>query len=280
MGLYIGKVDRRWLSRVLLIMLADIIGIMGSYLLALWARFDFHFTDIPQEFVDGYLHTIWWWVPVCLAVFWLCNLYNSIWRFVSVDALMRIILAYVLLGGLSFACVALFGVHMPRSYYVWGLFFSFFCTSGIRFFYRGVRYLRNRAPLARKNAENVMIIGAGQAGRQLIREYAVSSHLNSRVACIIDDNPAKRGRILEGVRVVGARRDIPQAARQFDIDKIVFAIPSLQGAGRQEILNICSTTGCQIQVCRACISWSTVRSPSASSAGWSCRTCWAGTPSR
>lgn len=196
MGLYIGKVDRRWLSRVLLIMLADIIGIMGSYLLALWARFDFHFTDIPQEFVDGYLHTIWWWVPVCLAVFWLCNLYNSIWRFVSVDALMRIILAYVLLGGLSFACVALFGVHMPRSYYVWGLFFSFFCTSGIRFFYRGVRYLRNRAPLARKNAENVMIIGAGQAGRQLIREYAVSSHLNSRVACIIDDNPAKRGRIL------------------------------------------------------------------------------------
>ena len=53
MGLYIGKVDRRWLSRVLLIMLADIIGIMGSYLLALWARFDFHFTDIPQEFVDG-----------------------------------------------------------------------------------------------------------------------------------------------------------------------------------------------------------------------------------
>ena len=248
MGLYIGKVDRRWLSRVLLIMLADIIGIMGSYLLALWARFDFHFTDIPQEFVDGYLHTIWWWVPVCLAVFWLCNLYNSIWRFVSVDALMRIILAYVFLGGLSFACVALFGVHMPRSYYVWGLFFSFFCTSGIRFFYRGMRYLRNRAPLARKNAENVMIIGAGQAGRQLIREYAVSSHLNSRVACIIDDNPAKRGRILEGVRVVGARRDIPQAARQFDIDKIVFAIPSLQGAGRQEILNICSTTGCQIQV--------------------------------
>jgi len=163
MGLYIGKVDRRWLSRVLLIMLADIIGIMGSYLLALWARFDFHFTDIPQEFVDGYLHTIWWWVPVCLAVFWLCNLYNSIWRFVSVDALMRIILAYVLLGGLSFACVALFGVHMPRSYYVWGLFFSFFCTSGIRFFYRGMRYLRNRAPLARKNAENVMIIGAGRA---------------------------------------------------------------------------------------------------------------------
>ena len=245
-GLYIGKMDRKWLSRVLIIMLADILGILGSYLLALWARFDFHFMDIPPEFLQGYLSTIWWWVLICLAVFWLCNLYNSIWQFVSVDALMRIILAYVILGGLSFGCVKLFHIVMPRSYYVWGLLCSFFITAGIRFFYRGVRYLRNRVPGSQKGTENVMIIGAGQAGRQLIREYAVSSHLNSRVACLIDDNPAKRGRILEGVRIVGGCRDIPQAVKRYDIRKIIFAIPSLQGAGRQEILNICSKTGCQI----------------------------------
>lgn len=246
MGLYIGKMDRKWLSRVLIIMLADILGILGSYLLALWARFDLHFMDIPPEFLQGYLSTIWWWVLICLAVFWLCNLYNSIWRFVSVDALMRIILAYVILGGLSFGCVKLFHIVMPRSYYVWGLLCSFFITAGIRFFYRGVRYLHNRVPGSQKGTENVMIIGAGQAGRQLIREYAVSSHLNGRVACLIDDNPAKRGRILEGVRIVGGRRDIPQAVKRYDIRKIIFAIPSLQGAGRQEILNICSKTGCQI----------------------------------
>ena len=142
----------------------------------------------------------------------------------------------------------LFHIVMPRSYYVWGLLCSFFITAGIRFFYRGARYLRNRVPGSQKGTENVMIIGAGQAGRQLIREYAVSSHLNSRVACLIDDNPAKRGRILEGVRIVGGRRDIPQAVKRYDIRKIIFAIPSLQGAGRQEILNICSKTGCQIQV--------------------------------
>ena len=52
-GLYIGKMDRKWLSRVLIIMLADILGILGSYLLALWARFDFHFMDIPQEYLPG-----------------------------------------------------------------------------------------------------------------------------------------------------------------------------------------------------------------------------------
>ena len=168
MGLYIGKMDRKWLSRVFIIMLADILGILGSYLLALWARFDFHFMDIPPEFLQGYLSTIWWWVLICLAVFWLCNLYNSIWRFVSVDALMRIILAYVILGGLSFGCVKLFHIVMPRSYYVWGLLCSSFITAGIRFFYQGVRYLRNRVPGSQKGTENVMIIGAGQAGRQEI----------------------------------------------------------------------------------------------------------------
>lgn len=94
-----------------------------------------------------------------------------------------------------------------------------------------MRYLRNRVPGSQKGTENVMIIGAGQAGRQLLREYAVSSHLNSRVACLIDDNPAKRGRILEGVRIVGGRRDIPQAVKRYDIRKIIFAIPSLQGPG-------------------------------------------------
>ena len=55
MGLYIGEMDRKWLSRVFIIMLADILGILGSYLLALWARFDFHFMDIPPEFLQGYL---------------------------------------------------------------------------------------------------------------------------------------------------------------------------------------------------------------------------------
>ena len=158
---------------VKIIMLADILGILGSYLLALWARFDLHFMDIPPEFLQGYLSTIWWWVLICLAVFWLCNLYNSIWRFVSVDALMRIILAYVILGGLSFGCVKLFHIVMPRSYYVWGLLCSFFITAGIRFFYRGVRYLRNRVPGSQKGTENVMIIGGGGSiGSELCRQIA------------------------------------------------------------------------------------------------------------
>ena len=248
MGLYIKRLEKKWLTRVILIMVLDVLSIAVSYLLALWARFDFRFTDIPREFFDVYLHTIWWWIPVCLAVFWLCNLYNSIWQFVSVDALMRIVLAYVVLGVLSLLAIKPLHLVMPRSYYVWGLLLSFCCTSGIRFFYRTLRYLRNRVFQPAQSTENVMLIGAGRAGRQLLREYAVSSHLQGRVVCIIDDNPAKRGRILDGVRIVGGRQDIPEAAQRYDVHKIIFAIPSLEGPQRQEILRICSETGCELQV--------------------------------
>ena len=87
-------------------------------------------------------------------------------------------------------------------------------------------------------------ISSISSASRIISPSAVFSYGN----ILIDDNPAKRGRILEGVRIVGGRRDIPQAVKRYDIRKIIFAIPSLQGAGRQEILNICSKTGCQIQV--------------------------------
>lgn len=93
-----------------------------------------------------------------------------------------------------------------------------------------------------------MIIGAGEAGRTLIRELASTRRLDCRVACVIDDNPSKKRRILEGIRVVGNRNDIPAAVKEYKIDKIIYAIPASDGQTRKEILSICSTTGCKIQV--------------------------------
>lgn len=209
MGLYIGKMDRKWLSRVFIIMLADILGILGSYLLALWARFDFHFMDIPPEFLQGYLSTIQWWVLICLAVFWLCNLYNSIWRFGQRGR------ADAHHPGLCHPGRAELRVREAVPHCDAPVVLCMGPAVQLLHHRRHPVFLSGRAVSAQpgtrsqKGTENVMIIGAGQAGRQLIREYAVSSHLNSRVACLIDDNPAKRGRILEGVRIVGGRRDIP-----------------------------------------------------------------------
>lgn len=244
------SISLNWLVRVLLIMLLDAMSIAGSFFLALWIRHDFHFRMISQRYIDGFNHTIIYWIIICLAVFWLFRLYSSIWSYVSIDALVRIMLSYAVLLAVGLVFRAVQPWFMPRSYYCIGFFLSFVCTAGIRFSYRLLRLVRNHlnGALQKDKLKNVMIIGAGEAGRQLVREFAINSHLRCRVVCLIDDNPAKKGRILEGVHIVGGREEIIGATKRYKVSKIIYAIPTSDGATRKEILDICDKTGCEIQV--------------------------------
>lgn len=239
-----------WLRRALIIMFLDAVCVAGSFFLALWVRFEFRFSMIPAMYLNGYMSSIGYWVAASILVFYLFSLYHSIWRFVSVNELIRIILAYVVLGAVGICAILLFHLNMPRSYYAIGYVLSFMCTTGLRFSYRFLRQLKSEVEKSEMGGkrDNIMIIGAGQAGRTLIREFMNSSHINSRVSCIIDDNPSKRGRILEGVTIVGNRNDIPAAVKKYRINKIIYAIPDSDGQTKKDILNICSKTGCEIQI--------------------------------
>ena len=243
-------VTLNWLARVIFIMLLDVISVAGSFFLALWIRFDFQFSAIDPYYLDGYAHMIIYWVILCLVIFLIFKLYNSIWRFISIDELVRIMLCYAVLGGVGWIFVAVQPWTMPRSFYCLGLLLSFISTAGIRISYRLLRRMRSHfdGAIQKTTLKNVMIIGAGEAGRQLVREFAVNSHLRCHVACLIDDNREKKGRILDGVRIVGGREEIVNAVKRYDISKIIYAIPSSNGATRKEILDICDKTGCEIQV--------------------------------
>ena len=241
--------DKQWLVRFFVVLVLDVITIAASFFAALWVRYEFHAALIPARYVDALIHYIGYWIIICVVVFWLTDLYNSIWTYVSVDSLARVMVAYVVLLVLAFVGVKALGIELPRSTYFIGFFLSFACTVGIRFSYRIFRQMswalggtRNRA------MKNIMIIGAGEAGRQLIREFTVNPNLNGRVVCLIDDNPNKHRHILEGVHVVGDRNAIPAAAEKYRVDKIIYAIPASDMQTRKEILDICSTTGREIQV--------------------------------
>lgn len=245
-----NKLDIQWLQRALIIGVLDAILIAGSFFVALWLRHDFRFWLIPVEYLETYVHTIGPWCMICIVLFALFQMYNSIWSFVSVDELFRMILAHgvLLLVGLGY--IFILHLNMPRSYYCLGFMLSFISTTGLRFSYRFLRQMKTElvGTSKRGTRKNVMIIGAGEAGRALIRELTSTRRVYCRVACVIDDNPSKKRRRLEGVRVVGNRYDIPSAVKEYKIDKIIYAIPASDGETRKEILSICSTTGCEIQV--------------------------------
>ena len=238
------------LPKVLLILFLDVLCTAGSFFMGLWLRYEFSIQDIRADHLNGFLSSIWIWCLITVVVFLVFKLYNSIWAFVSTSEVFRIIGAYTVLAVIGVAVFHFDGNVIPRSSMVMGFVISFMCTVAIRFSYRLYRTaLRKVSHMAHsRGVKNVMLIGAGDAGRALALEFVNSDFVRDNLACVIDDNPVKLNKRLCGVPIVGNRYDIPGAAKQYKINKIIFAIPSCTAKVRKEILDICTTTGCEVQM--------------------------------
>lgn len=238
----------QWIHKALLLLLADIGTILLAYYGALVLRFDLRPWNIPDYYLAGYLWSMPYWVAVTVVVFYGCRLYHSIWRLASVAEFQMILTAYGLLIA-GYAGGAIFmGLHMPGSYFLIGYILSFCMTTGIRFSYRLIRFYLNRLEMDRAGKlDRVMVIGAGQAGQTLIKELINSKYTDVKVCCIIDDNPNKKGRVLEGIPIVGNRYDINDMVAKYNINRIIYAIPATTGKNRKDILNLCKDTGCRMQ---------------------------------
>lgn len=246
----VGRSDKQWIIRALVIAFLDICILSISYFFALMVRFDFAFGKIPKEYLNGYKNIIIPYIVCALIVFYIFRLYHSIWRFASVSELSRMIWAFLVLQVIAIALNKIVGVRMPYSFWMIGFLISFGGCTALRFSYRFFRAFRQMMAQKDRNYgdERVMIIGAGSAGRMLIHEMIMSQHLSTKVCCIIDDNPIKKNRFLDGVPIVGNRYDIPEMVIRYGITKIVFAIPTATGQKRKAILEICQQTGCKVQV--------------------------------
>ncbi len=236
--------------KILFIMVLDTIATMASFFMGLWFRADFTFENIRQTHLEGFLSMIGPWCAITILVFFCFRLYSSIWAFVSTSEVFRIIGAYCVLGVLGVTVFHFDGIIMPRSSMVVGFLFSFVCTVGIRFSYRLWITIQRKIIHAGhgKGMRNVMIVGAGDAGRALALEFNNSNFVRDHLACVIDDNPVKRNKRLCGVPIVGGREEIHNAVKKYKIHKIIYAIPSASAKTRKEILDICSTTGCEVQL--------------------------------
>ena len=242
-----GK-DYVWMRKAFVLLFFDVISIMASYMAALLLRFDLIFSNIPRGYLTGYIWSMPYWVIISIVVFYGMRLYHSIWMFAGIDEAKRIVQSYMILLVFYGVGILAMDLRMPRSYFLVGYVFSIMCTVGLRFGYRLLRsYLRSTRSSVEAATDRVMIIGAGQAGKTLILEMQNSRHIKTKVCCVIDDNPNKKGRLLEGVPIVGNRYDIEEMVQEYGITRIVYAIPAASADDRKAILNICKQTGCKMQ---------------------------------
>ena len=237
-----------WQGIAALLFVYDALMVNLSYFLALWLRFDCRFSSIRPKYLNAWLHFLPYYTVFCLIVVYLLRLYRSICRFASYSELTRIVSATVITGIFHTVAITLFLQRMPISYYIIGIVLQFGFVLSIRFSYRFLLLILNRRGESKvKEYGKVMLIGAGEAGLIILREINHAKEVRDRVVCIIDDNPNKWNRYIEGVPIVGGRDSILEYVEKYGIDKIFIAIPSATAEERRDILNICKETDCELK---------------------------------
>lgn len=241
------KKIEHWQMIALYLVIYDIIAINFAYFFGLWLRFDLRFTSIPAEYLSAFFKFAPVYTVFTIFVFAQLRLYNSLWRFASFSELNRVIVASAITTVFHIVGITVFVRRMPVSYYILGAVLQFGLTLTIRFSYRYINLERSRREKETNPLHNAMIIGAGAAGQTLLKELKSSGVVKAKACCVIDDNPNKWGRVMEGVPIVGGREDILINVKKYKIDQILFAIPTASAQARREILNICKETDCELK---------------------------------
>lgn len=237
-------------TRIALLVLADMISIMLSSVLSLYVRYEFSFMDVQKEFWEAVLEAYLINVVITLIIFYIFRLYNSVWRYASDTELVNIIIAVVICAAMQPVIFWILNTHVPRSYPFFYAFFMMMFTGGVRFSYRIMRMLQNRRlnRIGGKSRINCMIVGAGAAGNAILKEIETSNYLSMHVVCAIDDHPGCHGKYLRGVPIVGGREKIQESVDKYGVDEIIIAIPSASRATLKPILEICKETGCRMRI--------------------------------
>lgn len=223
-----------------------------AYFGALWIRFDFRYSTIPYELSLKMLPLAPLFSLVALVLFAFCKLYSSMWSYATLRDFLRIPLA-CLLAVLTHFMVergVRTGYWIPNGYFLIEFFLSVIFIAGHRFVYQIFHLVKRSLQGSDQHSMQIptMVIGAGEAGRSIVHEMNGSGRVPNRVVALIDDNPSKLGKILEGVRVFGGRDQIKKVVDQEGIQEIVLAIPSIDHNEQKEILDICQETNCRLKI--------------------------------
>ena len=230
--------------RKILIILFHLGLIIFAYFASFYLRFDFIF---PREYFQTVIpKTLPLLILIKLLFFYFFGLFTGLWRYVSIGDLWKIFLANALSSTTFFGAVVfyhgLFG--FPRSVVIIDFILCFGFISGVRFFTRLIRE-RTKIDIIQKK-KKVLIVGAGDAGVSILRECINNPKIDFEVAGFIDDDPAKKGHNIYGVKVYGQREYIPQTVEDLGVDEIILAIPSAKGEIIRGLLSYCEKTDVRI----------------------------------
>ncbi|MCR5487716.1 MAG: polysaccharide biosynthesis protein [Lachnospiraceae bacterium] len=202
---------------------------------------------IPVKYRDAYFHFIPIYMVAAVVIFWCFRLYQSVWKYASFIELWHIIAASTVASLLHGAGITILYLRMPVSYYFLGAGIQFTLIASMRFMYRFVDLIRSSLAASGANKQKALIIGAGDAGRMTVRELKSSMQSDVIPCCIIDDDPGKWNRYIDGVPIVGGKDSILESVEKYGITQILFAIPTASSSVRRDFFAVCAETDCELK---------------------------------
>jgi FlaA1/EpsC-like NDP-sugar epimerase len=227
--------------RVILVFIHDFVAAAAAWYLAYALRFNL---DISPEYFEGMLRTLPWVIALQALVFWRFGLYRGVWRYASLPDLKRILLA-IGVGAMATALLLhlmLMGELVPRSVLLLDPILLLLLMGGSRFAYRAWREHRLYGISLRRNP--VLVLGAGDTAVSLLKDLERSQEW--RVVGLLDDDPARQGGLIVGVRVLGPLSSLPEWAGRLGIDHAIIAMPSASHTVRRRATNLCNAAGIQV----------------------------------
>ena len=215
-------------TRTLFFLLCDVILISLSCWLGFLLRFD---GAIPSQYslmIKGFISLA---VPLTIFFFVLERLYYVSWSYISVGELLRVFRAIVA-SFLGIGAALFIFRHLPifegfpRSILFISAFIALLTTGGIRFSKR--IYLHGLKRNGKNNNQNlspILIVGAGEAGEQLVR-HILSTKSPYQPVGFIDDDSSKQNILIHGVKILGEINQIPEIIKKQKIQEIIIALPS------------------------------------------------------
>lgn len=227
----------------------DIISVILASYLAVLIRYEFHVDLIPDHFLEPITRFLPVNIILTLCIFYFFRMYHSLWAFAGETELQNLVVGCVISTVLSSIGLQFFKTTeqpVPNSYYFLYMFMLISMIFASRFSYRFMRSQKHKQQ-NKKNGISVMVIGAGEAANVIIKEIVNSNFSTMVIRCIIDDDPGKWGRYIQGIKVAGGRDKIIESADIYGIDEIIVAMPSISRSELRKILEICKETNCKLR---------------------------------
>lgn len=225
-----------------------------------------YFLRFGTPFPPNALEQLVFWLPIVVvvktAIFAAFGSYGTLWRYASLDDMVRLLQSAAVS---SLALLAVWygrTVKVPQGVVALDLMLTLMLCGAARI---APRLMRERMGTAQsrwlsqalgwmlpsslhRGARRILIVGAGDAGESLAREMARNQKLGYQLVAFVDDDPAKKGLHIHGVKVRGTRHDIPRLVEQHEVDEVLIAIPSATAEVIRPIVDICRTTSTKLKI--------------------------------